>query len=79
MLRLSDLRDKEIININDGQRLGYPVDFDIDVEKGLLTGMIIPGEAKIMSLFSKGNDIYVNWDRIIKIGVDTILVNLRNE
>lgn len=79
MLRLSDLRDKEIININDGQRLGYPVDFDIDVEKGLLTGMIIPGEAKIMSLFSKGNDIYVNWDRIVKIGVDTILVNLRNE
>ena len=79
MLKLSDIKDKEVINLFNGERLGYIYDFEIDLEKGSLVGIIIPGEGKVMSFFTKTNDLLINWNKIIKIGTDTILVNLRDE
>jgi YlmC/YmxH family sporulation protein len=79
MLKLSDIRDKEVINIYNGQRLGYITDFEIDLDKGNVTGIVLPGENKVMSLFSKSNDILIDWNKIIKIGHDIILVNLKDD
>lgn len=79
MLKLSDIREKEVINVYNGQRLGYVSDFEIDLDKGTVTGIILPGENKVMSLFSKTNDIFIDWKKIIKIGNDIILVNLKDE
>lgn len=78
MLRISDLREKEVINVHNGERLGYVYDFEMDVDKGMLTAIIMPGGRKVMGLFSKPNDIEIEWRRIIKIGIDIILVNLRD-
>lgn len=78
MLRLSDIREKEVINVYNGERLGYIYDFEMDIEKGILTSIIMPGSGKVMGLFSKPNDIEIEWKRIIKIGLDTILVNLKD-
>ena len=79
MLKISDLRDKEVINLYNGQRLGYIYDFDINMEKGILSGVIIPAEGRVLSFFSKNHDIYISWNQIVKIGTDTILVNLKDE
>ncbi len=79
MLKVSELRDKEVINLYNGQRMGYISDFEVDLEKGSLVGVIIPGENKVMSFFSKSNDIIIQWNKIVKIGNDTILVNLKDE
>lgn len=79
MLKLSDIRDKEVINLVNGQRMGYISDFEIDIVKGTIVGVIIPGEGKVMSLFTKVNDILIDWNKIIKIGADIILVNLKEE
>ncbi len=79
MLRVSDLRDKEVINLYNGQRMGYISDFEVDLEKGSVIGLIIPGESRVMSLFSKNSDIIIGWNKIVKIGNDTILVNLKDE
>lgn len=79
MLKISELREKEVINLYNGERLGYIYDFDIDLEKGIITGVVIPSDGKVLSFFSKNNDIHVGWNKIIKIGSDTILVNLRDE
>lgn len=78
MLRISDIREKEVINVHNGERLGYVYDFEMDIDKGMLTAIIMPGGGKVMGLFSKPNDIEIEWRRIIKIGIDTILVNLRD-
>jgi YlmC/YmxH family sporulation protein len=78
LLRLSDIREKEVINVYNGERLGYVYDFEMDIEKGTLTSIIMPGAGKVMGLFSKPNDIEIEWKRIIKIGLDTILVNLKD-
>jgi YlmC/YmxH family sporulation protein len=79
MLKLSDIREKEVINLFNGQRMGYITDFEINLENGTLTGIVLSGESKVMSFFTKANDIYVEWSKIIKIGNDTILINYKDE
>lgn len=79
MLKVSDLRDKEVINLYNGQRMGYISDFEVDLEKGTLTGIVLAGENKVMSFFSKASDTFIQWNKIVKIGNDTILVNLKDE
>jgi len=76
MLSVNDIKMKEVINIGTGERLGYIYDFVIDLDKGVIVSMIAPGTVKGLGLFSKPNDIIINWEDIIKIGTDTILVNL---
>ncbi len=75
MLRISETKLKEVINIANGERLGYIYDFELDLEKGTIVAMIMSGTPKGLSLFSKPNDIIINWNEIVKIGQDTILVN----
>ncbi|MDD2446958.1 MAG: YlmC/YmxH family sporulation protein [Tissierellia bacterium] len=79
MLKLSDMQEKEVINVLNGERLGYIYDFEIDLDKGTIVGMILPSENKVVSFFSKSTDIFIGWSNIIKIGTDIILVNLQNE
>jgi len=79
MLNLSDIRDKEVINVVTGERLGYIDDFEIDLDKGIITAIILPTENKVMNIFAKKNDLYIDWKNIYKIGSDIILVNLNVE
>ncbi len=37
-----DFKHKEVININDGKRLGYVQDVCADLEKGTITHMTVP-------------------------------------
>lgn len=79
MLRIFDVRSKEVINIINGERLGYISDFEVDIDTGTLTGILMPGSVKGLGLFSKSNDILIDWNKIVKIGADTILVNLGHD
>ncbi len=76
MNRTSDFKQKEVININDGRRLGFVCDVEIDLDSGRLEAIIIPGEGRIFGLFGRVNDYVIPWDRIKKIGEDIILVDV---
>ncbi|HHX23436.1 MAG: YlmC/YmxH family sporulation protein [Tepidanaerobacteraceae bacterium] len=78
MMKTSDLRQREVINITDGKRLGFVTDLDIDLEKGVITSLIIPGQSKVFGLFSRGGDYIIPWNQIKRIGSDVILVELSN-
>ncbi len=69
------LRNKEVINICDGARLGYICDTDISVPEGNICGLIIPQSTGLFS-FKKVKNIYIPWHRVEKIGDDIILVDL---
>lgn len=71
-----DFRHKEVININDGKRLGFVQDVCADLESGRITSIIVPGSRKFMSVFSKDDDIIIEWDKIKCIGEDIILVDI---
>ncbi len=70
-----DLREKEVINLCDGARLGCAQDFEFDVSCGKLVALVIAGDGGIFG-FGKKEDIIIPWDRIQCIGEDTILVRL---
>lgn len=75
MIKTSELKQKEVININDGRRLGLVGDVEINMETGNLEAIIIPAGGKFLGFFSKENDIVIGWSNIRKIGVDVILVD----
>ena len=76
MMKTSDLRQREVINIIDGKRLGFISDLDIDLEKGVIKSIVIPAQNKVFSLFSRTGDHIIPWEHIKKIGSDVILVEL---
>ena len=73
--RIADLRQKEVINLNNGMRLGYIYDVEIDVISGNLTSIIIPGALKFFGILGRYDDIIIGFDIIEKIGDDIVLVN----
>ena len=76
MLRASDFKQKEVINISDGKRLGYVYDVEVDLDKGVIEAIIVPGPGKFMGVFGRDTDYVIPWDNIKKVGDDIILVDL---
>jgi len=76
MGRTMDFRQKEVINVCDGRRLGYICDVDIDFESGVIKAIVVPGPGRFLGLLGGGEDIIIPWDNITKVGIDTILVEL---
>ena len=74
MLKTSDLKQKEVVNVLDGKRLGGITDIEIDIETGRLTAIVVPGQGKFLGLFGRNEDIVIPWEKINKIGMDVILV-----
>lgn len=71
-----DFKHKEVININDGRKLGFVQDVCADLETGSITSIIVPGNNKFMGLFAGGNEIVIQWQNIKCIGEDVILVDI---
>ena len=71
-----DFKHKEVININNGKRMGYVQDVCADLQTGSITSIIVPGENKFASMFSNKNDIIIPWEHIKCIGDDLILVEI---
>ena len=76
MNRSSDFRQKEVININDGRRLGFVCDVEVNLDSGRIESIVIPGGGKIFGLLGKENEYVIPWERIKKIGEDIILVDM---
>ena len=70
-----DFRHKEVVNINNGKRLGFVQDVCANLETGRITSIIVPGGKKLMSMFAKEDDIEIPWEKVIKIGVDVLIVD----
>ena len=70
-----DFKHKEVININDGKKMGFVQDVCADLETGTITSIIVPGSNKFMGMFSGGNEIVIEWDKIKCIGEYVILVD----
>ncbi|MCY6372335.1 YlmC/YmxH family sporulation protein [Clostridium ganghwense] len=70
---INNLKLMEVIDINTGSKIGYIRDLKMDCNNYSIISIIIPAEKT--SLFSKNNYIEILWDKIVKVGVDVILVD----
>lgn len=72
--RIVDVRCKEVINVCDGCRLGFPCDVLLDMQFGRLIAIIVPGPCKFFGLLGRKDDYIIPWECIKTIGRDAILV-----
>lgn len=70
-----DLRDLEVINTCSGEKLGYPTDFELDIDCGQILSLIVP-QCEGVPFFGKRQDYIIPWNKIDCIGEDTILVRI---
>lgn len=77
--RIDDFRFKEVVNLSDGQRLGYVYDALIDIYTGSVLALIVPGRCKFLGLFWREDDYILPWDTIRRIGYDIVLVEIPGE
>lgn len=75
-MRLSDLQNKDIVNIYDGKKIGNIIDVSIN-ENGTLQGLIVEKGKIFSSFLSNHGEVEVTWDHIKKIGEDVILVDMK--
>ena len=58
MISTDKLKNKEVINIGDGRSLGFVYDIEVDLDKGVIDGIVIPGSRGFMGLFFQGRGRY---------------------
>jgi len=79
-MSLSELRQKSVINVRDGQCLGKPMDLEFCASEGRVTAIVVPGEFSMMGLLrGERCGIVIPWERICRIGEDVILVDIEGE
>ncbi|ADG82252.1 YlmC/YmxH family sporulation protein [Thermincola ferriacetica] len=72
------MEGKEIININDGSRLGVigEADLIIDPRTGLIQSIILPQKNNLISFWVDKQNIIIPWEAVRKIGQEVIIVDL---
>lgn len=74
--KFTDLRQKEVINLCDGRRLGCICDIILDTCNGKVEAIIVPGQIGFAGFFKGSKEIIIPWCKICKFGDDVILVDI---
>lgn len=75
-MRFSEFEKKEVVNISDGKCLGCVSDLLFDDCKGIIEAIVIKGPAKWFHCVGFDSEYIINWDKIVRIGPDVILVEV---
>lgn len=75
---LSEFGEKELINLNNGERLGVIAESDILVNEktGEIIAFLMPERKLQFSLFKELENIEIPWSSIKKIGNDMVIVEI---
>jgi len=75
-MRVCDLRQKEVINIPDCQRLGYVCDIEFDLVTCCIECLIVAGPCKIWGFIGREHEYVIEMSCVCNIGEDVILVKI---
>ena len=71
-----DLIEKDVVNIKNGEIMGRFDDVEIDTKAGKVQAFYIEETGRLMGMLGKSRERRVNWEEILKIGMDVIIVNV---
>ena len=74
----SQLQEKDVINICDGQNLGNITDLVLDLKGGLIMTIVVEEGGRCVSFLSKTQGYFIPWCAIKKIGEDIILIEVEH-
>ncbi|MBQ9113940.1 MAG: YlmC/YmxH family sporulation protein [Clostridia bacterium] len=72
-LSFSELRAKEVVNTQDGKKLGKVCDVALCYPENRWLGIVVPNGR---GFAFKKNELFIDLKHIVKIGEDVILVNI---
>lgn len=77
-MRYSEFSGKEIIDLDNGERMGMlgQSDLVIHSETGKIDSIILPGNS-FLGWGKKKSDVMIPWKAIRKVGPDMIIVELK--
>ena len=76
-VKFSELRCKEVICVNDGQRLGFISDVRLEVPEGCVAAIVVPGPCRFFGVAGRRDDYIIPWNCIKRIGPDIVLVETK--
>ena len=76
-MRLSELQNKNIINVSNGKNIGNIIDIDFNSNDGKINYLIVDPLKTGFRVFSKEEEKRILWIDIHKIGEDVILVKAK--
>ncbi len=71
----SEMSRKTVINVADGRELGHVCDMVFNNCGGVL-GFVVPGKKSFFKSITSADNIFIAWNRIVKIGSDVILTEM---
>ena len=74
MFSIENLAWKDVVNNEDGIKLGKIVDIEVDVATGKVISIIIDRGFRLASIFTAKNQTTIPWNKVVKIGNDVIIV-----
>ncbi len=77
-MRLAELAGKEVVNMQNGARLGVIGDSDLVVNSrsGEIMSIIIPRKSNIFNIWLDKLQIVIPWEAVKKIGSEVMIVDL---
>ncbi len=75
----SELREKEVVCLASGARLGMVDDIEFDGETARIERLIIYGRSEMLGLGARLEDVTIAWQDVETIGSDIILVRSATE
>ena len=73
-MKMSDLQDKDIINVKDGKNIGRIIDLEVTTDGNIKYLSAEPKQLFRLNVYNK--EINFTFKQIVKIGKDVILVDL---
>ena len=74
-MRLSDLQNKDVVDVNSGQRIGSIIDVEISKDTGNIIKIVIYEKKGFINMLKGDTEVEIRWNQIRKIGTDVILVS----
>lgn len=71
---LSELLEKEIIDINTGEKVGYVDDLELDLKSKSIKSLVIYGKPRWFGLLGREDHRVIPCSSIAVVGKDTILI-----
>ena len=75
-MRICELREKEVFNVCDGERLGNICDIDFEERTGRICTLVIPGPCKIFGIIGRDSEYLIPYECVKRIGADVVLVEI---
>lgn len=73
---LEELRNKDVINVVNGENLGRIDDLQMDAQTASITALILYGRPRFLGILGPRDNCIIDFHQIRLVGKDVILVEL---